>query len=239
MQKRAKFPEAGSIRERYLLSLQKVGDWLTISDWAKVVAKDNPDLLDSANEQAKNQKQKTTGLREIAARLSSLTSSGALNDFILVDLESKPRRVMFATKDEIAAAQRIEIEEETEELTREDIIREHAEKFSTEERYRLSELEQIIKQLKLHFHLDFELDHASALLNEENPGKHHPDNVQLLLKSHNVRKNKQNWNRFSFEEQVEYLSAVVKVQKIVSSKMSIDLDEKVIDRIVKRLQLVY
>jgi hypothetical protein len=64
--------------------------------------------------------------------------------------------------------------------------------------------------------LDFEVDHSQALLNPDSPGKHHPDNLQLLLKSHNGKKHSKNWERFSLEEQVEYITTAINLQKIVA-----------------------
>ena len=39
-----------------------------------------------------------------------------------------------------------------------------------------------------------------AILNPENPGKHHPSNMQILTKAHNSKKNKSNWKRFDIDE---------------------------------------
>lgn len=100
-------------------------------------------------------------------------------------------------------------------------------------------MENIIKQLKSYFCLDFELDHARAVRNRENPGTHHPDNLQLLLKIHNNRKSHKNWERFTFDEQANYLKAVINVQLLVSKKMNVDIDEDVISKILERLRIIY
>lgn len=87
--------------------------------------------------------------------------------------------------------------------------------------------------------MDFEVDHAKAILNSENPGLHHPDNLQLILKSHNRTKSNSNWNRFTIDEQEEYIRAVVRVQSIVAKKMDVDLEESVIDSLIARLKMVF
>tara|TARA_Y100000034_G_C6910321_1_gene424393 strand:- start:14217 stop:14435 length:219 start_codon:yes stop_codon:yes gene_type:complete len=63
-----------TITEKYLLSLREIGNWVTVSEWAEKFAEDYPDQLEKANKQAEGQKQETTGLRELAARISSKVS---------------------------------------------------------------------------------------------------------------------------------------------------------------------
>ena len=89
------------------------------------------------------------------------------------------------------------------------------------------------------FYLDFELEHAKALLNDKDPGLHHPDNIQVLLKSHNRMKSSDNWERFSLVEQMEYIKSAVILQKMVSRRMGIEIDDSVIDSILHRLKAVY
>lgn len=76
-------------------------------------------------------------------------------------------------------------------------------------------------------------------MNPTDSGKHHPDNIQILLKSHNRIKGSKNWKRFTIDEQVEYIRATVRVQKLVSQKMEIEMDEEVIEHVIARLKLVY
>ena len=100
-------------------------------------------------------------------------------------------------------------------------------------------MESISSALNSFFRIDFEVDHSSALLNPQNPGQHHPDNIQIILKSHNRMKSNNNWMRFSLEEQIEYIKAAVKLQSMVAKKMKVDMDEKVIESIIQRLKLVF
>lgn len=56
------------ITEKYLEALKIFTDYITVSEWAQRFSEMFPDELQKANEQAANQKQDTTGLREIAAK---------------------------------------------------------------------------------------------------------------------------------------------------------------------------
>lgn len=100
-------------------------------------------------------------------------------------------------------------------------------------------MEAISKQIKTYFSLDFEIDHSQALLNTESPGKHHPDNLQLLLKNHNGKKHSKNWERFSFDEQVEYIATAIKLQEIVAQRLGIQLETSVLTSLIQRLKNVY
>ncbi len=78
--------------QKYLEVLKTFSDYVTISEWAEKVSEIYPDLLKAAETQAKNQKQDTTGLREIAARISSAVSTNIFNN-IQIDTSQKPRKV--------------------------------------------------------------------------------------------------------------------------------------------------
>jgi len=111
--------------------------------------------------------------------------------------------------------------------------------MSVHDKYRVNELEMISKQLKQFFGLDFEIDHASALLNNSHPGQHHPDNFQLLLKAHNARKNNTNWQRFTLSEQIDYVETAIKLQTLVAPKFEIEVEVSVLNCLIERLKNVY
>lgn len=79
------------IADKYLLTLKEINNWATVSEWALKFSLMFPDLLEKANEEARNQKQNTTGLREIAARISSTISRGAFNGRIELDESERTR----------------------------------------------------------------------------------------------------------------------------------------------------
>ncbi len=228
-----------NISEKYLEILAKMNTWTTVSEWAKIFSEAHPDLLEKANKEALAQKKPTTGLRELAARISSSISRGAFSDFIEIDESERPRKIRFLNAEEKNEQIQKELEEDVEPITRDQKIRADSKLLTTNEIYRIEELENIISALNSYFKLDFELDHSNAILNSENPGKHHPNNLQILLKSHNRIKSKKNWNRFKIDEQIEYIKTIISVQKIVSKKMGIDLEVQVIDSIISRLKLIY
>jgi len=227
------------ISERYLDALRKINGWTTVSDWAIKVGDLYPELLEKANLEAKGHKRPTTGIREIAARISSWVSTDGFAGKIEVDESERPKRVRILSDEEAYHYQEKSLESDLEPLSRAQKIKSDEATLNTKEKYRLAEFEAIINQLKSFFNLDFEFEHAKAILNPKDPGRHHPDNVQILLKSHNRLKGSANWERFTLKEQVEYIEAVVRVQKLVSSKMQIDLHDDVVGSIVERLKLVY
>lgn len=227
------------ISEKYLEALRHIKDWTTVSDWAIKVGEMYPDLLDKANKEAKSHKKPSTGIREIAARISSWVSTDGFAGKIEIDESERPKRVRILSEEAASHYQEDSLEADLEPLTRTQRIRTDEALLGTKEKYRLSELEAIVGQLKYFFNIDFEFEHAKAILNPNDPGKHHPDNVQILLKSHNRLKGNNNWERFTLKEQIEYVEAVVKVQKLVSKKMKLDLQEDVIGSIIERLKLVY
>jgi hypothetical protein len=177
------------ISEKYLETLKIINDWTTVSGWAVKFGELNPDLLAKAHEQALRQKRPSTGLREIAARMSSGIAAGTYDGNIEIDNSERPKKVRYLSKEEASRLIAREIEEDTEPLNRAERILEDEKCLSQNEKYRVAEIFDIAKTMSRMFRLDFEVDHAQAILNETNPGKHHPDNLQILTKAHNVRKN--------------------------------------------------
>ena len=228
-----------NISDKYLETLKAFTDWVTVSDWAVRVGEMYPDLLEKANKEAAAYKKPSTGQREIAARISSWVSSGGFGGLIEVDESERPRKVRYMSEEQQALLVEKEIEEDTEPLTRLQIIKRSTDELSTKDLYRYEEMRSISSLLNTFFRLDFEVDHAIAILNAETPGLHHPDNLQIIQKSHNRMKHSSNWQRFSIDEQIDYIRSVVRVQSIVAKKMDIDLDESVIESILVRLKMVF
>lgn len=228
-----------TITEKYLEALKKIDGWATVSDWAMKVGELYPDLLAKAEEEAKTHAKESTGLRELAARISSAIVRGAYEDNIEIDASERPRMVRYVSKQEHEAHLIEELDEDIAPLKRNEIIQRDTNQLSQQELYRIAELESISKQLKQFFGLEFEVDHAQALLSPDAPGNHHPDNLQLLLKAHNGKKHNQNWVRFTKDEQVDYILAAINMQKIIATRFSIDCDDSVLDSLLSRLTSVY
>lgn len=218
-----------SIADKYLEALKSFDDWVIVSEWATKFGELYPDLLEKANQEAANQANETTGLREIAARISSNISRGAYKDSIEIDTSERPRKVRYIPEDQRGAHETQEIEEDIAPLRRDERIKQDLQSMSVNEKYRTAEFEAIAKQLRGYFGLDFEVDHAEALLNREKPGSHHPDNLQLIIKAHNTRKSNDNWERFTLDEQIEYIETVVRLQGMVATRFESDLDTDVIE----------
>jgi len=228
-----------TITEKYLEALKQINDWATVSEWAIKVGEIYPDLLIKAEIDAKGQANETTGLREIAARISSNIVRGAYENHIEIDNRERPRRIRFVSQQEHEIQVKHDIEEDIEPLKRTELIQRDATKLTPHELYRIAEFETISKQLKQFFGLEFEIDHAQALLNPVLPGSHHPNNLQLLLKAHNAKKHNTSWVRFSIDEQIEYLLAAINMQKLISQRFSIHCDESIIESLLIRLRNIY
>lgn len=228
-----------NMHEKYLEALKLTDGWVKVSEWAIKVGERFPEVLEKAEKEAVNQANETTGLREIAARISSRISRGEYAEKIEINTGEKPRLVRYVEPAEQASHEEEEIQDDIAPLKRGDIIRKAELGFTTEERYRVAEFEAISGQLKQCFGLSFEVDHAKSLLNQEDPGSHHPDNLQLLLKAHNGRKNNQNWERFTLAEQVEYIDAALKMQSLIAERLGVDLITSVLLSLKARLEHVF
>ncbi len=227
------------IHEKYLEALKTFDDYVLVSEWAEKVGVLYPDVLEKANKEAEKQKNDTTGIRELAARIGSRLSTGGFDGLVKIDDSERPRKVKYVSREELELETNKEINEDIEPLKRLDIINNAKNKMKVLELYRITEFENIQKAFKQFFGVDFEIDHAKALLNENDNGEHHPDNLQLLLKYHNTKKNKNSWNRFTYDEQVEYIKKTISLQSVVADKFEIDLDNKILESLLNRLKEVF
>jgi len=137
--------------QKYLEALKTFNDWVIVSEWATKVGEVYPDLLEEANP--------TTGLRELAARISSRLSSGGFPE-IEIDESKRPCKVRYISEEDKKVRIEDELEADIEPLTRLERICKDSESLGEYERYRIEELETISKQLNKFFSLDFEVDHA-------------------------------------------------------------------------------
>ncbi len=222
-----------TITEKYLEALQQMEGWVTSGEWALEVAELYPDLLEKANEQARNQKIDTTGMRELTARIASAIARGAYEDKIEIDATERPRKIRFSTEEEIQKHVDEELDEEMASLTRAQKIRKEYDELNDFDKYRIQELESIAKAFNSYFKTDLEVDHAQALMGDI-PGIHHPDNLQLLSKTHNRIKSKASWERMSLEKQLEYLYKMKDYHAMVFK-----VDEGIFKSLMERIEKVY
>jgi len=96
------------IHEKYTEALKSFTEFVTVYEWAQKVGELYPDLLVKAEKEAQAQKQNTTGLREIAARISSRLSSGKFKN-VLIDESERPRKVKYLTIEEQQSNQKKEL----------------------------------------------------------------------------------------------------------------------------------
>ena len=224
--------------EKYLEALKKIDGWVIVSVWAEKVGEIYPEILLEADNQASKQTNATTGLREIAARISSRLSTSGFSG-VEIDETERPRKVKYIKEIDRKSRAELELELDIEPLSRAERIKFYSEKLSDSEKYRVDEIETISRQLNKFFRLDFEVDHAFALLNKNTPGEHHPDNLQLLIKAHNAKKHSKNWNRFTIDEQIEYIEHVVALQQLISSRLEISLVDNLLRSLFERLRQVF
>ncbi len=111
--------------------------------------------------------------------------------------------------------------------------------MALQELYCIDEFRSIQKAFKTFFNLDFELDHAKALLNKSDKGEHHPDNFQFILKYHNAKKSNNNWERLSIDEQIVYIYKAIELQALLSDRLNVKIDNAVLDSLLERLKRVY
>lgn len=230
---------AKTVREKYLDALATFDDWVTVSEWTQHFSELNPELLDKANREAEKQANETTGLAQLAARIGAIVSTGGYEEKIEIDTSERPRKVRFIPEGKREEHEQQDIEDDIAPLRRNEIIRNAMESMGKQDSYRVTEFETITKQLKNFFGLDFEVDHARALLNKEKSGEHHPDNFQIILKAHNSKKNNNNWDRFSIEEQIEYIETAIKLQVLVAKRLKIEIVDEVLGSLIERLKKIY
>ena len=223
-----------TVTEKYLEALKQCDGWVTAGEWALKVAELYPDILEKAEEQARNQKNETTGMRELTARLHSNVSRGAYEGQIEIDMSERPRKFRYAQPEEIEKRLDEELDEEMASLTRAERIKRDLESLTPYEQYRIEELKSIAKAFNDYFKTDLEVDHAQSLMDDEKPGRHHPDNLQLIAKLHNRIKNKESWQRMTLEEQIDYLKKLLALQALV-----FDVDEGISHLLIERLKKVY
>lgn len=123
------------IAEKYLEALKPADDWITISEWAIKVGEAYPDLLEKANKEAENQANETTGLNEIAARISSNISRGAYAGSIDIDASERPRKVRYLTTEQLIEHEKSELEEDVAPLRRNELIKQAVGKFTAHDNY--------------------------------------------------------------------------------------------------------
>ncbi len=224
-----------NISEKYLEALKQIKGWTTVSDWAQKVGDLYPEILRKANKQSKSYKRPSTGTKEIAARIGAKFSTNAYKGLVDVDDSQKPRKVKFIKSKNDRNNKKLP-EENKESYNRSEIIRKHKKSLNSNEDYRMKELKQIVSTLSKELHINFELDHAFPL---KRGGEGNPDNMQILMTAHNRKKSSTKWDRFTIDEQIEYIEAIIKIQKKIENKIKVKINDQNIDLTIKKLRACF
>lgn len=225
--------------EKYLEALKTFDDFVTVAQWAEKVGEIYPNLLEKAVKSSESPDNLMSGEKEIAKKLSSKLSRDGFDGLVKIDDSDAPRRVKYITHEELEENISKDVQIDLEPLKKREIEKFAEDKLVQRELYRLEEFRNIQKSLKIFFNLDFELDHAKALLNQEDAGDHHPDNFQLILKYHCSKKSNNNWMRFNIEEQITYIKKAIEFQLLVAGKLEVEMDMDIMDSLIERLKQVY
>ena len=133
-----------SMRSKYLEALKTFDDWVVFSELAQRFGEIHPDLLAKAKREVENQANETTGLREIAARISSVISNGAYENQIEIDTSERPRKVRCIPVNLRQEHDAQEIEEDIAPLRRDERIKRDISEWHPKDKYRSDEFEVII-----------------------------------------------------------------------------------------------
>ena len=109
---------AKSMTEIYLDALKIINGWATVSEWAEKVGEVYPEVLEKAEKEAMAHANPSTGLREIAARISSAISRSAYQGLIELDESERPRKVRSISEAEAKNHEEKELEEDLAPITR-------------------------------------------------------------------------------------------------------------------------
>ncbi len=228
-----------TIKDQYLDTLKEIDDWVTISDWVDNICIKYPELLKKANEQGSNHTKPSSGVSNLLARVSSIITMNEGGSNVEVNREVNPREVRWVSDSVIKEHEVKDLEEDLASLTRRDKEKQGLALMSLFDRYRLDEFKDIASALNKYFRTDFEVDHARALMNLEDPGEHHPDNLQILAKKFNGIKNNKNWDRYSWEEQEVHIRDFFNPPLKAKEKLGIDGTQEILDALIARLKTIY
>ncbi len=219
-------------KEKYIKVLKDIDNWVSIREWVDEVATIHPDLFEEMVVAGAGWTPPNTGNDVLWRKLNYLTKDlMKKNDpNIEVSDKGKFKQIRYIEN-------RLELTEET--LTRGERIQEDTELLSLWDLHRIEEFRAVARSLNRLFKTDFEVDHSEAILSKNQPGSHHPNNLQLLSKRVNVIKGSRSWNRFSWDEQVDYIKKLVQSNTCIKDRLSIVATDDNLGLYLTQLELVY
>ncbi len=231
---------------KYMETLELSGEWLTIWDWAAAIGEDHPVMMEEMERRGATWSTPVDGVRVIYGDLHHLSRFNGRreNKNLVVNNTGSVKEVRYFSDEELKDITRHggymdKNEVFIVDLTRRDIVKRALTDMEAYDLYRLSEFETIRDQLNKLFRADFEVDHASALLNPDDPGSHHPNNFQILAQKFNRFKHSKNWPRFTWTEQVEHLEETLSQNIKHKDKLDISGSKQTLDALINRLSIVY
>jgi len=220
-------------QERFIEVLKTFERPVTVSEWAKRVVEHYPSIL----KQIDSKTNEPMTLLALTKTMSLKVSRGEFSDVKVLDSESG-RRIIYLTEDKKKDLLKMELIKDVEAIVLENRIEEDIKKTSSQDKYRLEELNSICTQLNKYFKLDFNLHHAESLSNSKKSGRHHISNLQLLTREHALLK-KDGAKKFSIDEQKAYIKRVISVHMMIDRTIDINLTDDVLEMLLDRLEKIY
>lgn len=213
----------------------------TVPEIVEQIIVEHPDFFAKKDAAAAQQKRPNNGRKQIQAEVNSLIATGRIPSQLQVDRTGDLITFTYLEQDVEDADDDLLLEYEDEgttdnpcKATRRQIVQEAISNFTPEELYRTQEFKRIADALKTNCGITLDVDHAKSLLNYEEPGEHHPDNLQLLESNLNKSKNNKNWNRFTWEQQERHLRCLLDAIEVAKN-----VNRSVFEILVQQLKVVY
>ncbi len=212
---------------------------VTRPEWAELVGKKYPELLKKATLQGSSRSPSRSGVSILSTSMSASLRGSKESVFIETVVVDNLTKFRYITEEK--SLENIEKALDEEELysTRAEIIKAGNSVMTKFDSFRYKEFQEIQKNFKTLLKLDFEIDHANALMNPTEPGDHHPDNLQLLNSRFNSIKGKYNWKRFTIEEQVKHIRDYAAPYLEHKINLNIEYGEDCLEILIKRLEAIY
>lgn len=216
--------------EKYLQALKTFDEAVSIATWSSKYLQMFPPSseLDLSSE-----------LKQTIQKISLKISSGKFNESVFVDCDETPRLVKFITKDEFEKNTEIIIDADLEPIIRKELIKSSKDSLEAKELYRVTEFENIQKGFKEFFKIDFEIVAMQYLLDQNKDRHYNPTNLQFLLKHHQNKKANNSWDRFTIDEQIEYIKKVVELQGTLNDRLCVEINNSVLESLISRLIAIY
>ncbi len=238
---------------RCIFTLKEIDEWVPLGDFVKILVTKFPEeLIYNGRQGDEDEPTLEMAIQRITRRFNDSFVKGNLDPKIWIYNGTGVRQIRIASGDKEASlltlTEKLLLEKGVKSgedmettITRKEREKRDSTKWISDDTYRYGEFKDIASSLNKHFNLDLEVDHAWAIMCDDKPGQHHPDNLHLLSKRHNVIKNNFSSNRFTIEEQEDYITDLVTFNKKHSDRLNLRAHgtEKVLEKLFIRLEAIY